>query len=196
FQLSSQMWRLKKPLIFGPVGGGNFPPKAFREYFGSAWRREKTRMATSNLLLRFNRSTRRTAQRAAVVLVTNSDTRDMAERIKAGNVEIFLDTGLPAAFFPDEMPPRENQGALKILWVGRMMPRKGLPIVLEALAKVKPEFPFTLTILGGGYLEHTVRPLIKKLHLEDRVDWRGQVPWEEVRKAYLTHHVFMFCSLH
>ena len=195
FQLSSAMWKLKKPFVFGPVGGGNFPPKAFRSYFGNEWRRELFRVATSKLLLKFNTSTKKTARNASVVLVTNRETDEMARKVGSTRTMLFLDTGLPPYFFPETMPARPLGSEMKILWVGRIFPRKGLPLVLEALSKVRKDLPFKLTILGGGYMEHIVNPLTRKLGLEDKVDWRGLVPWEEVRKAYLTHDVFMFCSL-
>lgn len=195
FQLSSGMWRLGKPFVFGPVGGGNFPPKAFRSYFGSAWRRELFRMATSKILLKFNTNTKKTARDASVVLVTNRETAEMARKVGSTRTRLFLDTGLPSHFFPQTMPTRPVESVMRILWVGRILPRKGLPLVLEALSKVRKDLPFKLTILGGGYMQHIVNPMIKQLGLDGKVDWRGLVPWEEVRKAYLTHDVFMFCSL-
>lgn len=195
FQMASGMWRLNKPFVFGPVGGGNFPPLAFKKYFAEGWRNERTRMLISRVLLLLNRNTRRTARKASLVLVTNKDTDRMARRIGATNLDYFLDAGLPNSFFPEVRPARKHDGVLKILWVGRIQPRKGLPLVLEALSKVRKDLPFKLTILGDGRLGYRIRPLIESLGLNDKVDWRGQVPWEEVRKAYIDHNVFMFCSL-
>lgn len=195
FQLSSAMWKLNKPFVFGPVGGGNFPPKAFRSYFGKAWREEVFRMATSNLLLKFNSNTKKTARNASVVLATNKETAEMARQVGSTRTMLFLDTGLPSSYFPESMPVRQAEPVMRILWVGRIMPRKGLPLVLEALSQVRKDVAFKLTIIGGGYMQHIVNPLISQLGLEGKAEWRGQVPWEEVRKAYLTHDVFMFCSL-
>jgi glycosyltransferase involved in cell wall biosynthesis len=194
FQLASGMWRLHKPFVFGPVGGGNFPPVAFKKYFAEGWRTERTRKLISNVLLLLNRNTKRTA-RNAKVLVTNKDTYKMASRVGATNIDYFLDAGLPDSFFPEVRPVRKHNGVLKILWVGRMQPRKGLPLVLDALSKVRKDLPFKLTILGDGQMGPRIRPLIETLGLNEKVDWRGLVPWEEVRKAYIDHNVFMFCSL-
>lgn len=194
-QLASGMWRLNKPFIFGPIGGGNFPPPAFKKYFDKGWRGERTRMFISRVLLLLNRSTRQTARKASLVLVTNKDTYEMARRIGATNIDYFLDAGLPNSFFPEVRPTRRHDGVLKILWVGRLQPRKGLPLVLEALSKVRKDLPFHLTILGDGMMGYRVKPLIETLGLNEKVTWRGQVPWEEVRGAYADHNVFMFCSL-
>jgi glycosyltransferase involved in cell wall biosynthesis len=42
---------------------------------------------------------------------------------------------------------------------------------------------------------HLVPTWVKEFGLREKVEWRGQVPWEEVKKAYLEHDIFMFCSL-
>lgn len=195
-QLGSGLWRLKKPLIFGPVGGGNFSPPAFRKYFGSGWFMEVLRQATSTLLLRLNPDFLRTMQAASLILATNTDTRRMAEKYGGKNVVLFLDTGIPAEFFRRKTErKRKDNAILKILWVGRIFARKGLPLVLEALSHVKKEIPFQLTILGDGKESKNIPGWLKAHGLTDRVHWRGQVPWEEAKKAFSEHDVFMFCSL-
>ena len=39
----SFLWRLGRPIVFGPTGGGQTTPPAFREDFGSAWPAEALR---------------------------------------------------------------------------------------------------------------------------------------------------------
>jgi glycosyltransferase involved in cell wall biosynthesis len=194
-QLGTAMWRLNKPLIFGPVGGGQTAPASFKKYFLHWWRQEITRDWTSKILLAINPDVRRTVRNAKVVLVTNQETYNMAKELGASNVSYFLDTSLPENFAPVEAPEHPKSEVLRILWVGRLFARKGLPLVLEALSKVKSGVPFHLTILGGGPLSEYVPGWIKEYNLEGKVNWKGQVPWEQVKQAYLTHDVFMFCSL-
>jgi glycosyltransferase involved in cell wall biosynthesis len=194
FQLGSGMWRLNKPFIFGPVGGGSFPPRAFKDYFYGEWRTEIIRRWTSNLLLLFNRNIRALSKKA-LIIVANTDTRKMAEEAGATRIVSYLDVGLPKSFFPAEIPQRNNDEVLRLLWVGRIFPRKGLPLVLEALSKVRDDVPFQLTIIGDGSHGHLVPGLLQQYGLEAKATWRGQVPWEDVRRAYLDHHAFIFCSL-
>lgn len=195
FQMGSGMWRLKKPFIFGPVGGGSYPPPAFKKYFFGEWHTEVIRKWTSNVLLKFNKNIRRIAKSHALILVANIDTYKIARKIGASNVRLFLDAGIPSDFFPTEVPIRHDRRVLKILWVGRIFPRKGLPLVLEALSKVRSDIPFQLTIVGDGTHGYLVPGLLKKYGLETKTVWKGQVPWDVVKSAYLEHHVFLFCSL-
>ncbi|NJO03787.1 MAG: glycosyltransferase family 4 protein [Bacteroidia bacterium] len=195
-QFGSGLWRLRKPFIFGPVGGGQFSKSAFRRYFYWEWYQEIARFFLSKFLMNFNSNTINTIQTADLIYVTNEETYDMAQKSGARNVQYMLDTGVSQHFWLTEFPHREPKEVLKILWVGRMFPRKGIPLVLEALALIDPEQnPYQLTIVGDGPSRQITEKLIVKHKLQNRVVMTGQVPWASVREAYLNHDVFMFCSL-
>ncbi len=194
-QLGTALWRLKKNLIFGPAGGGQEAPKAFKKYFYTWWKEEVVRSWISKLLLAVNPDVKKTMRQAAMVLTTNEDTYNMAKRNGATNARMFLDTSLPEDFYPSAYPEREHTEVLKILWVGRLFARKGLPLVLEALSKVRPDIKFELTILGDGPMHDYVPRWITEYGLQGKVDWKGQVPWEEVKRQYTRNDLFLFCSL-
>lgn len=194
-QLGTALWRLRKPLIFGPAGGGQEAPKAFKKYFYNWWRIEVIRSWTSKLLLALNPDVRKTMRHASLVLTTNEDTYNMARGLGARNPQMFLDTSLPESFYPEVYPERPKAQVLKILWVGRLFARKGLPLVLEALSQVRPDVAFELTILGDGHMHDYVPQWIEEYNLQGKVDWKGQVPWEEVKRQYTRNDLFLFCSL-
>jgi hypothetical protein len=60
------IWRLNKPFIFGPVGGGHVAPPAFKKYFGNQWNgfTETVRSFAVEQVVPFNPSSRRTLNRA------------------------------------------------------------------------------------------------------------------------------------
>ncbi len=188
--------RLGLPVVFGPVGGGNTAHPSLLPYFGRSQVKERWRTLTVRLL-RFSPLHRRAYRAAKALLGTNLETLGVFRSLGCPDAELFLDAGLPASFYADE-PRRFDapSGPLRLLWVGRLLPRKGLPLALDALARVKGEVPFTLTILGSGMDESTVRAMFRERGLEDRVLWTGsRVPWEEVRAAYLNHDALLFTSL-
>ena len=194
-QMGTQMWRLDKKLIFGPVGGGQLAPKAFKKYFMSEWRSEVIRSWVSKVFLLLNPHVKKTLKKANLVLAENSDTYKMAEKFGAKNIQLFLDSGLAKGGYPTQYPQKEPSKKLKMLYVGRLFPRRGIKLVLEALSTLPPTTNFSLTILGGGDLEGFIPQWITELQLEEKVVWEGQVPWESVKAAYLSHDVFIFCSL-
>jgi len=71
-----------------------------------------------------------------------------------------------------------------ILFAGGLQPSKGLDVLLDALTRVRTEFPGAkLVILGGGDWA-SYRNKIKTLGLEDRVIYSGRVPRTEMVKFY------------
>lgn len=195
FQLGTMLWKLGKPLIFGPVGGGQFPPAQFKQYFRFGWRSEVMRSWTSKLLLLLNDNVRQTVRKASLVLAVNKDTYHLAQKMGARKVELYLDTSLASEDIPKTFPERAPSKVLRVLWVGRLFPRKGVNLALEALSRVSPEVPFTLTILGDGPFGSLVPGWLKELDLQDKVKWLGQAPFSQVKEAYLSHDVFLFSSL-
>lgn len=191
----SELWRLNKPFVFGPVGGGQIAPPAFKSYFLDQWRSEAFRSFANTQLLPLNLIARQTVSHADLILATNQDTAHLAKRLGASWVELFLDTGLEENYFPDSPPNRSQTLPFKLLWVGRLFHRKGLLLALEALAKVNSEIPIQLTIVGGGSLDQYIPKWLKDLQLESKVEVKGQISWTEVKQEYLTNDVFLFTSL-
>jgi glycosyltransferase involved in cell wall biosynthesis len=194
-QMASWLWRLKKPLVLGPLGGGQRAPVAFRRYLPDWFKTETMRNVMSKLLVTFDPNVRQSIRRADIVLTTNTETAEEARRLGGQRVEMFLDSGLPASFLPAKFPVREKAPVLRLLWLGRLVTRKGLPLVLEALSQVAPHVPFHLTIVGDGVQGPQLAELIQTYGLEGRVTWLGALPWAEIREVFLSHDVFMFASL-
>lgn len=119
----------------------------------------------------------------------------MARKNGSRNTEIWVDVGLPKEFFPKETPKRNRQKELRILWVGRLFPRKGLPLVLAALGKIKNKVPFHFTIIGDGPMKKHLPDWIRENNLEKEVRYQRYVSWEKLEEAYSSHDLFMFCSL-
>ncbi|GAB3237683.1 hypothetical protein GCM10027346_29540 [Hymenobacter seoulensis] len=194
-QMGSWMWRLGKPLIFGPVGGAQKAPVAFRSFIPDWFKTETMRNVISWLLMTFDPNVRQTLRHATLVLAGNSETAALAKKLGAQRIEMFVDSGLPESFFPAAFPQREPGPVLRLLWLGRLFPRKGLVLALEALSRVDTRIPFHLTIIGDGPLGPQVNGWIERYGLVDNVTWRGTVPWTEVKEAFLAHDAFLFGSL-
>lgn len=137
-QQGSFLYRLNIPFIFGPAGGGQKAPEEFKAYFLNHWSAEEKREKVSKLLARFNPACKKMLRKASTVLVSNKDTYQLAHRVGAKNIYPTLDTTLPDSFFLQGFIPRQiNEGQLKLIWVGRFMPRKGLLLVLDVMNELK-----------------------------------------------------------
>lgn len=190
----SFLWRLGKPSIFGPVGGGQTAPDAFARYFGEAWRTEAFRNFVVRRLAPLFGWSRAMLNRSLVV-ASNRETHQLAWRLGARRVVRMLDVGLPESYFAPEMPQRRPNPRARVLWVGRLLPRKAVLLALEAIAKLPRSLPVELIIVGDGPQATDLDKWIDGLDVRDRVSWRGHLSWHEVRTAYESADMFLFTSL-
>lgn len=194
------LWKLPGlKIIFGPVGGGQKALPVLKEYFGEAWKTEKIRNFLSNWAIRFNKNFKRSVLHSDFTLVTNTDTLNMAKTVKRCDpqkISFMPDTAVPAIMENIPFQQREPGKKLKLLWVGRLLPRKGLNLVLEALSYVPAGVDYSLTIVGGGERFKNIDSWIKEFGVDaSRLNILGQIPFVEVVEEYKKADVFIFCSL-
>jgi glycosyltransferase involved in cell wall biosynthesis len=80
-----------------------------------------------------------------------------------------------------------------IVFAGQIIRGKGVDLLLKALAKLS--VPFECLILGDGNHRPYCQRLCTRLHLADRVQFRGFVPSDELQKFYLDASVFVVPSV-
>ncbi|MFD2934152.1 glycosyltransferase family 4 protein [Spirosoma flavum] len=195
-QMGSYMYKLGIPFIFGPAGGGQIAPKAFKHYFINDWTSEEKREKITRWMLKYNPACKNMLIKAHAVLVSNPDTERMVQSLGVKNVITTLDAALADSFFPvNPIIKQTTPGRLKLLWVGRFMPRKGILLILDVLDKLK-EYPgITLTVVGDGEMKDSFLNKIVEYGLEKTVDWKGRVEYEAVKGFYASHDVFIIASL-
>jgi len=190
----TQLWRLGIPTVFGPVGGGQTAPSAMLRYFGASRRSEILRTALTKLLP-FSPFHRYWLSKVSAVFAANHDTLTLIKAMGRQDVRLQFDNGIPSDYLSSHHKKyTENALATRFVWVGRMLPRKALPLALDALSKTGSSS--TLTIVGDGLPPEKVRTMVEERGLKDSVHWEGRrLTMEEVRSAYLTHDALLFTSL-
>jgi colanic acid/amylovoran biosynthesis glycosyltransferase len=94
-------------------------------------------------------------------------------------------------FSPPQLP-RTNDGSLRILDVGRLVPEKGAPVLLDAVAQLAGRgVEVELRLVGGGELEAQLGAEIERRGLKDRVVLVGPVGQDEILAQY--HWADVFC---
>lgn len=85
--------------------------------------------------------------------------------------------------------------APKLICVGRLVEQKGLPVLIEAAARLKAEgIPFELSLVGGGELEDKIRELIARNDLGDSVRLLGWKTNAEIRDLILESRALVLSS--
>jgi glycosyltransferase involved in cell wall biosynthesis len=190
----SQLWRLGIPVVFGPVGGGQTAPPSMLPYFRAKQMKERLRSSFTKFL-NLSPVHGRWLRRMNLVLAANSDTLKLLRELGCKNASLMCDTAIPADYFAEHPRKFERRaGALRLLWVGRMLTRKALPLALDAIREVRQNV--TLTVAGDGLDPETVRQMIRDRNLEKRVFWKGsRLTFQELRMAYAEHDAMLFTSL-
>ncbi len=90
-----------------------------------------------------------------------------------------------------------DDGVPTILFLGRLVPRKGCQLLLEAVADLVqlPEVPkFRVVICGGGPLEANLKKYIREHALENIVTLAGFIPEADKPRYYASADIAVFPS--
>ncbi len=83
-----------------------------------------------------------------------------------------------------------------ILYVGRLVEKKGLFVLIEALSKVVKTYPMVkLTIIGKGDEYENLLQLIAKLYLKRNISFIGGVPNNQLVNYYSNSKLFIYPSI-
>ncbi len=99
-----------------------------------------------------------------------------------------------ARFAPIDRSPNPK---VKILFIGRLIYRKGLQRVVQALPKVRDmaNKPFELEVVGTGTARTSLDTLAEELGVTDLIHYVGIVPYEKLEQSYQYADMFVLTSL-
>lgn len=190
----SELWKLGRPYIWGPVSGAGHLSLAFARWAG--WRMslfEILRASFNSFLAATSLSLRKSARNAASVLAVGPEEVALFERLGAATPVPMIETAAPAAA---GTPRRRYDGtsSFRLLWSGQHIDRKALPLLLHALASSPLRERIELHVLGGGPRTESWQLLARRLGLV-RVFWRGQLSHEEAMAAMRDADVLVHTSI-
>jgi glycosyltransferase involved in cell wall biosynthesis len=197
--VSPAFWRMPTPCIWGPVGGGQVIPSQFLCLIRN--NRFKERLRTMYVrLLPFSPLLRKSVRSAALILTSNYETRDLIRRAGAKRIRLFLDCGVAGDVEAAPRTPAKDASPagggspFTLLWAGRIEAQKGLLLALYALAR--DENPAVrMVVAGTGSADQEMKALTKSLGLENRVDFLGRVPHDEMPALFQRCDAFFFTGL-
>ena len=104
-----------------------------------------------------------------------------------------LSNGVNTDFFvSDNRPPAKG----KLLFVGALEHEKGLQILLKSLVAIPDSLRWTLTVVGDGTEDKSLRRQASKLGLSDKIQWLGSLPYRDMPRIYESHDYVVVPSLH
>jgi glycosyltransferase involved in cell wall biosynthesis len=82
---------------------------------------------------------------------------------------------------------------VRLLGVARLVPKKGMRVLLPALAAL-PRTAWRYDHVGGGPLLAQLQAEAERLGIADRITWHGALPEDRVLEAYRTADLFVLAS--
>jgi glycosyltransferase involved in cell wall biosynthesis len=96
-------------------------------------------------------------------------------------------------FTPQSLPVDKSY----ILFLGTLEPRKNIPALLRAFAKIAAEIPHRLVLIGKkGVGADVTLAEISKLNLSNRVEYLGSVPQADLPRWYSGADLFVWPSIY
>lgn len=178
------------PFVLGPLNGGVPWPREFR----GVLRKEGewlSYLRGAHRLLPGYGSTRRNA---AAILAGSRATWDQLRRHHDRCVYV-PENAIDPERFPERPAPPPESGALRVAFLGRLVPYKGADMLLEAAAPLIREGKLVLDVMGDGPEMPALRRQVAALGLERGVSLDGWVEHRKVADRLAGSQVFAFPSV-
>lgn len=177
------------PFVIGPLGWSSLPPAWTRHLSGAA-RNVLKSVDRARIRSRFTRLHEMYVRAHAIALVNEAALEAFPPvlRSKCTTTYEWIDTNAHT-----ELPTPDNDVPV-ILFVGRLIPYKGVEYLLQALSRMT-DVPWVFRLVGDGPLADELKQMTVALGLGGRVDFVGRVPREAVADYYREADICCFPGL-
>lgn len=188
------LWRLPLPYVWGPIGGATSFPWRFRSGMSSKGLvRLMIRSAGNALQLHFGRRVDRALHRTDVLLTATTENQTIFRRLK-GVDSIYLpengidgDIRLNGTKFPID--------CVRIVWIGSLEARKGLTLLLQAVARMPDRRGLTINVVGDGPDRTALQKQAMETGIAEHIVWHGRVPRTTVMTLLDDAHLHVITGL-
>lgn len=107
----------------------------------------------------------------------------------------IIENGIDATKFAPNWRDRLPNEPIKIVCVARLIPRKGIPVLIRAAQQLKEKgIPVWVNLVGSGDEEENYKALVQELGLEDTVHFAGFVDRSKINQYYAEADAFAMPS--
>lgn len=190
---AGSLHRLGLPFVWGPLNGGLGTPKGFDAILkaDSPWLypiRNFGRLADLFWGTTRGASVILSATKPTLEGIPSRYREHCVQMIENGvDMELFKATDWPA-------PPSQEE-ALKLVFVGRLVPFKGIPLLLDALVRLKTGCQVKVRIIGDGPMRKPWEEETRRRGLDSYVEFLGALPLDEVNRHLAWSHAFVLPSV-
>jgi glycosyltransferase involved in cell wall biosynthesis len=120
----------------------------------------------------------------AITVISSHTARAVRVLSPASRLEV-IPFGAAMAVSPDAAcTSGPAGGSFKLLFVGRLVERKGVHVLLDAIARLDHSLNLKVWVVGNGPMRDALESRCRALGLSDRVEFAGEVPGDELIRRY------------
>jgi glycosyltransferase involved in cell wall biosynthesis len=186
------------PFIWGPVGGGESVPSGLYKSLSFRGRLLEYLRNFIRVIGNHDPFVRKTANRATIRLATTMETFKELRKFTSKPISI-----LPAIALSDEdreklrKLPDNDSSVFRFFCIGRLVEWKGFHLGLKSFVKFQEKFPHSeYWIIGDGPQRKYLTNLAKKLGVQEKVRFWGDLSREQVFERLAECNVVVHPSLH
>lgn len=172
YWMPTTLWKLGRPFLWGPVGGGDACPPAFlpalpwRERWSEAVRGWAQRLAHHDGRLR------ETAARCDLALASTPETAARLRALGCARVDLVLQMAVDEELLATPAQAPDDPPVFCV--AGRMIGWKGQGLALRAFARARIAGA-KLVLIGDGPLRETLAATARELAIHDQVIFAGSL---------------------
>lgn len=198
FWLPTFMTFIPTKFIWGPLGGGEIVPRAFRKDYTFRQRCYEALRDLMIKLMKFNPLYMFNCRKASIIVLRTKETASKFPAIFQKKIKIISETALnveECKLFITTQHKRENT-KIVLLSVGRLIHLKGFDLAIKAVALLKDKLSnLEYHIIGDGEDRKRLEIIIKDTKLEGSVKFLGRLPRNEVLEHISSSSIFLMPSL-
>lgn len=193
YRIPSELYKAKgAKVIWGPMGGAQVTPRPLKVY-------EKNQLVASfrefvNKSCSWNPFYKKVLRSYYKIYCINNETQKQISRIVGKDVPLMPELALRDEY--KNLPiQKRNNDILKIVFVGRLIGKKGIAFLVDALSLMPTDMDWELLIFGDGDDRALIEKQITDSGIEKNVKLMGNRPLNQIAEAYQQADVFVLPSL-
>ena len=193
YRIPSELYKAKgAKVIWGPMGGAQVTPRPLKVY-------EKNQLVASfrefvNKSCSWNPFYKKALRSYYKIYCINNETQKQISRIVGKDVPLMPELALRDEY--KNLPIRKGKNdILKIVFVGRLIGKKGIAFLVDALSLMPTDMDWELLIFGDGDDRALIEKQIADSGIGKKVKLMGNRPLNQIAEAYQQADVFVLPSL-
>lgn len=193
FRECGYLWKMDKPIVWGPTGGMHISPWCLLPHIGLYGMVYYGLRNIINIWQMHSKKTpRMMARKSNAIIAATKDSQEAIKSLWGRDSTIIPEVGLLENSIIRF--PKTRGKILKIVWSGQHTPSKALNFLLEAISNSSNKDSIELHVLGKGVYTERWKKIADKLKLTNVV-WHGWVERSVAIEIMQTCHLLCITSM-